>query len=266
MARANLTVSDELAALFVEAQSGDVRCIFATVEGEELVSRGTCEASGTAKDDFPRVCERLGDGEPRFVLYRLDSEAGDPAKWAFISYVPEETHVRPGTAPAGACTPMFTTATRRAGPHQDAIRFVLRRLQAAAGTLFLYARGARGRQGATRRLSRSRIPRQATQSLCLRQGEMVPDLLDPLAGKHAVDDVLTESERLVRQEVCAAASRPAAWVPRCLRTGVPPSNVPFSSALPSPPAENDGARRAVGFTRHGPVWDHRRLRARPPCL
>lgn len=105
MARANLTVSEELAALFVDAQSGGVRCVFATVEGEELVSRGTCEASGTAKEDFPRACERLEDGEPRFVLYRLDSEGGDPAKWAFISYVPEETHVRVCTGQAACPRP-----------------------------------------------------------------------------------------------------------------------------------------------------------------
>ncbi|TYZ59890.1 hypothetical protein PybrP1_009203 [[Pythium] brassicae (nom. inval.)] len=94
MARAQLLLSAELERAFADAQSGGVRFVKASIEGETFALAGVGAASADVRGDAARVAaSELAPTSAAFVLFCLDVNA--PAlRWVLLAFVPEAVSVR----------------------------------------------------------------------------------------------------------------------------------------------------------------------------
>ena len=97
MARANLTISSELQALFAGAlEDKSIRWIQAKVEGEAVVQGEIGKATDSTEADFDGLSGSLPDRSAAFVIFAVDTsaEAGSERSFVLISWVPDLCPVR----------------------------------------------------------------------------------------------------------------------------------------------------------------------------
>ena len=94
MARANLSIDQELISLFERASaSGNVRCIRASIEGERITICGDPPemlAEGSSSEDFEMLASEKSS--PRYYLWNEDTSS--PGNWCLVAYVTEDCRVR----------------------------------------------------------------------------------------------------------------------------------------------------------------------------
>ncbi|KAJ1723476.1 Twinfilin-1 [Coemansia erecta] len=97
--QSGISVSDSLAAVFVDALTGNsVRTIKVSISGETLEASATQPIEGDFAHDFSRLAHLLEAAEPCYLLVRHDddSSTADPlkSKWLLCTYVPDAAPVR----------------------------------------------------------------------------------------------------------------------------------------------------------------------------
>jgi len=103
MARANLSVTEELTTTFLEAQGGHVRAVVVGIDGESIEFRSTIPSVGSSAEDFNALQTNLPTEDACFVLFcttvqevqgeSTPSGAAD-YRWILVVYVPETAKVK----------------------------------------------------------------------------------------------------------------------------------------------------------------------------
>lgn len=93
MARANLHVSEELKALFVDSQDRKTRWIKLLIQGEEFKPTETLPPSVSAESDFNQLADQVTADSACLFLFCKDMEA-TALRWTLIAYVPDTSPVR----------------------------------------------------------------------------------------------------------------------------------------------------------------------------
>lgn len=96
MARANLTISNEITEAFLQAQeSRSVRILKIKIEGESMKLDGQLNAVGGPKADFDSILrDSLNETEALFLIFSLADAPSDPQSWLLVCWVPDGCKVR----------------------------------------------------------------------------------------------------------------------------------------------------------------------------
>ncbi|XP_001367830.1 twinfilin-2 isoform X2 [Monodelphis domestica] len=85
----------ELKDFFAKARNGSIRLIKVVIEDEQLVLGAFREpAQGWEQDYDAAVLPLLDEGQPCYILYRLDSHNAQGFQWIFIAWSPDSSPVR----------------------------------------------------------------------------------------------------------------------------------------------------------------------------
>ncbi|KAF4040438.1 Cofilin/tropomyosin-type actin-binding protein [Phytophthora infestans] len=94
MARANLLLSAELERAFADAQSGKLRFVKVSIEGESFVLSAAGPASSEPRNDVEQlVTSNLNAEQAAFVLLCPDTNVA-ALRWVLLAFVPESVSVR----------------------------------------------------------------------------------------------------------------------------------------------------------------------------
>ena len=96
MARANLTISNEVTEEFLQAQeSRSIRILKIKIEGEALKLDGKLNAVGSPKEDFDTILrDSLSETQALFLIFSLADAPTDPQSWLLLCWVPDGCKVR----------------------------------------------------------------------------------------------------------------------------------------------------------------------------
>lgn len=96
MARANLSVKEEVISAFLNAQEGrNVRIIKVRIVGEEMVLDQVLQKEGNVAEDFNHLLRNsLGETEACFALFCASDEDYGSLPWILIAWVPDGCRVR----------------------------------------------------------------------------------------------------------------------------------------------------------------------------
>lgn len=96
MARANLTISNEVTEEFLQAQeSRSIRILKIKIEGEAMRFDGKINTVGTPKEDFDTLLrDSLSETEALFLIFSLADAPSDPQSWLLVCWVPDGCKVR----------------------------------------------------------------------------------------------------------------------------------------------------------------------------
>ncbi|XP_073420591.1 twinfilin-2 [Dendrobates tinctorius] len=85
----------ELKDFFAKARNGSIRLIKVVIEDEQLVLGAHKELRKSWDHDYDAlILPLLDDGQPCYVLYRLDSQNAQGYEWLFLSWSPDHSPVR----------------------------------------------------------------------------------------------------------------------------------------------------------------------------
>ncbi|GMF16829.1 unnamed protein product [Phytophthora lilii] len=94
MARANLLLSAGLERAFADAQSGKLRFVKVSIEGESFVLSGSAPATAEPRDDVAQLlATHLSAEQAAFVLLCPDTNVA-ALRWVLLAFVPEGVSVR----------------------------------------------------------------------------------------------------------------------------------------------------------------------------
>lgn len=97
MARAGLTIAEEIQSTFLSAQENDaIRALQVTISDEALVLARVMEKGGDVHADFDtNLGAILADNEASLVVFRFDDEPVNGAyRWVLLAWVPDSAKVR----------------------------------------------------------------------------------------------------------------------------------------------------------------------------
>ncbi|KAJ3193175.1 Twinfilin-1 [Irineochytrium annulatum] len=87
--------SQDLVAVFIQANDGAIRAIKVEIHEETLIPRGSKDAQGSVEEDFALLQDWCEDKSPCYILYRLDEKLpSDDFAWMLINYIPDAARVR----------------------------------------------------------------------------------------------------------------------------------------------------------------------------
>nr|AFK10873.1 twinfilin-2-like isoform 1 [Callorhinchus milii] len=89
-----INASQGLKTFFSKSKDGSVRLIQVLIEDEALVLGESRRPAKGWEEDYEFVAEVIGDTEPCYILYRLDSKNSQGFEWLFILWSPEKSTIR----------------------------------------------------------------------------------------------------------------------------------------------------------------------------
>ncbi|XP_066996558.2 twinfilin-1 isoform X2 [Anabrus simplex] len=90
-----IRANDALKKFFGKCRDGSVRVFKVSIVDEELTLASFKEAVGSWEDDYDdQVIPMIEDGQPAYILYRLDSKNTSGYEWLFISWSPDNSPIR----------------------------------------------------------------------------------------------------------------------------------------------------------------------------
>lgn len=97
MARANLSINDDIVSAFLSANGddSDTRFVVVGIKGEELVLCSVRPRLSTAAEDFnTSLGHALKDDEAALVLFCLTDELAVAKRWLLIAWIPDHCKIR----------------------------------------------------------------------------------------------------------------------------------------------------------------------------
>lgn len=88
--------SDSLRQCFTKCKNGTIRLLKVSIENEQLVPACHKDANSSSWDKVydSLVLPLIEDGQPCYILFRLDTKNSSGFEWLLISWCPDDSHVR----------------------------------------------------------------------------------------------------------------------------------------------------------------------------